>query len=159
MCTGHCCINSIFHPFLGSVCEMVSFISHMSGFLIIHTPPRLPPGADFKPIKHPNILLNMGGLCHVAAPGNASWVIMVITQPSVARPEAPGWWGQTPEPETAGAVAVQAGQRGQGEAGGSRAALSHKPLLSHQRLLDVWCGRSPLLNNPDADERWWQVFE
>lgn len=32
----------------------------------------------------------MGGLCHVAAPSNASWVIMVITQPSEARPEAPG---------------------------------------------------------------------
>ncbi|KAI4801810.1 hypothetical protein KUCAC02_019681, partial [Chaenocephalus aceratus] len=32
----------------------------------------------------------MDGLCLVAAPCNASWVIMVITQPSEARPEAPG---------------------------------------------------------------------
>lgn len=44
---------------------------------------------------------------------------------------------------------------------GSRARRAHKPLLSHQRLLDV-CGHSlwsVLLNNQDADERWWQVFE
>lgn len=55
------------------------------------------PGAELKSIKHPNILLNMGGLCHVAAPCNASWVIMVITQPSEARPEA---WDDEVRPES-----------------------------------------------------------
>lgn len=89
MCTGHRCINNIFPPLPGPLCGMVFFISHMSDFLIIQAPSRLPPGAELKSIKHPNILLNMGGLCHAAAPCNASWVIMVITQPSEARPEAP----------------------------------------------------------------------
>lgn len=42
MSTGHCCIKCIFHPLLGSGCEMVHFISHMSGFLIIQTPSHLP---------------------------------------------------------------------------------------------------------------------
>lgn len=63
-------------------------------------PPLACPRAELKSIKHPNILLNMGGLCHAAAPCNAYWVIMVITQPSEARPEACGmtrsdqreWW-------------------------------------------------------------------
>lgn len=119
------------------------------------------PGAEIKPIKHPNILLNMDGLCHVADPCNASWVIMVITQLSEARPEALGWRGQTKKAETRRVAVVETGWRGQGEAGRARALLSHKPLLSYQRPLDE-CGHSlwsVLLNNQDADEGWWQVFE
>ncbi len=162
MCTGRHCINSnISSPSWFSLWNGPLHFPHE--WFSYHPGPLSPaPGAELKSIKHPNILLNMDGLCHVAAPCNASWVIMVITQSSEARPEAPGWRGQTGEPETTGGmVAEEAGHRGQGEAGGALTSLSHKPSLSHQRPLDV-CGHSlwsVLLNNQDADEGWWQVFE
>lgn len=59
------------------------------------------PAVELKSIKHPNILLNISGLCHAAASSNTFRVIMVITQPSEARPEAHRGRGQPRELEAA----------------------------------------------------------
>lgn len=95
------------------------FISHTSDFSYHPGLLSPAPAAELKSIKHPNILLNMSGLCHVAASSNASWVIMVITQGSEARPEARRGRGQPWELEAAGEGVVG----GQGK--GSRLSLGH----------------------------------
>lgn len=77
------------------------FISHPSDFSYHPGLLSPAPAAELKSIKHPNILLNMSGLCHAAASSNASWVIMVITQASEARPEARRGRGQPCELEAA----------------------------------------------------------
>lgn len=111
----------------------------MSGFLILQAPSHLPCRAELKPIKHPNILLNTGGLCHAAAPCNASWVIMVITQPSEARPEALGWRGQIREPGTRRAAVVEGMLLGgQGEAGTARCHINtHCHIREHWLFVDA----------------------
>lgn len=76
-------------------------ISHTSDFSYHPGPVSPAPAAELKSIKHPNILLNMSGLCHAAASCDASRVIIAITQRSEARPEARGGRGQPGELEAA----------------------------------------------------------
>lgn len=96
MWTGHCCINSIFYPRLGSVCEMVLFISHMSGFLIIQDPLVCPRGwvkADKTPkysVKHGRPLPCGRSLqCLLGNYGNNSAVRSEATGFGMTRSD---WW-------------------------------------------------------------------
>lgn len=99
------------------------FISHTSDFSY-HPGLLWPaPAAELKSIKHPNILLNMSGLCHAAASSNASRVIMVITQASEARPEARRGRGQPWELEAAEEGLV--GGQGKGRRLSLRHAVKH----------------------------------
>lgn len=111
------------------------FISHTSDFSYHPGLLSPAPAAELKSIKHPNILLNMSGLCHAPASSNASRVIMVITQPSEARPEARRGRGQPWELEAAEEGVV--GGQGKGSRLWLRRAVKH---LRHIRGRGVTVG-------------------
>lgn len=162
MCTGHCCINTIFHPLLGSVCERSSSFPTWVIFLSSRHPvacPRCWVKVDKTPkysVKHGRPLPCGRSLqCLLGNYGNNSAVRGEARGPGMMRSELRA----RDERQSSG--------RGRREGRGSRwsgralASLSHKPSLSHQRPLDV-CGHSlwsVLPNNQDADEGWWQVFK
>lgn len=111
-------------------------ISHMSDFSY-HPAPLV----ELKSIKQPNILLNISGLCHAAASSDTFRVIMVITHPLEARPEAPRGRGQPRELEAA-EEGVMGGQ-GKGNGLPLRHAVKHRHCI-RGRGVDVGVPSEPL---------------